>query len=143
LAAVILFALSICLVWVGFRWGMALEGALPFPSPWSMAWSWALVIGLILWKASRRPRDEVRSWLRLRILWRRRRWVALFGFPVAVMVLSTGLGLACSAGHWFDAPPREGAQYILTYAALFGVSGFCGAFALHLPGTDGFGPSQR
>jgi hypothetical protein len=140
---VVLFALSICLIWVGYRVAAALEGSMPLPSPWQMVLAAAVVTGFILWKASGRPKAEVRTWIKLRILWRRRRWVALFGFPFAIMFFSMGLGVACSAGYWFSEPPDRAAQYSLAFAALFGVAGFFGGFSLHLPGADGHSAAQR
>jgi hypothetical protein len=136
-AVVVLYAVSLCLIWAAYRSGAALVGSYPFPAPWQMLLAWAFVLGFILWKASRRPKAEVRSWIKLRILWRRRRWLALFGFPCAIMLFSSGLGVICSAGHWFNDPPSRAAQYSLIYAAIFGLAGFYGAFVLHLPGADG------
>lgn len=133
---VILYAVSLCLIWATYRFGAALEGY-PFPAPWQMVLSCAFVLGFILWKASRRPGAEIRSWIKLRILWRRRRWVALFGFPCAIMLFSSGLGVICATSHWFNDPPAQAAQTSLIYAIIFGLAGFYGGFALHLPGGDG------
>jgi hypothetical protein len=70
----------------------------------------------------------------LRILWRRHCWVALFGFPFALMLFFIGLGFIYSASHWFSDPPGQAAQYSLAHAAIFGLLGFYSGFALHLQG---------
>lgn len=134
--AVVLFALAICLIWVAIRLAASLAGDTPPIQPWKVVLVGALLIGFILWRASRRPKEEVRAWIRLRILCRRRRWVALFGFPVAIMLFGIGLGAVCSLSLWFDDPTGRAAQDSLTYMAMGGLLGFFGGFALHLPGAD-------
>ena len=133
--AVGLFALAMCLIWTGIALGWALDGDRPFLTPWRIALVGAFVAAYILWRASRRPRAEIRSWTRLRIMWRRRHWVELFGFAVAVMLLGIGLGAFCSLSHWFSDRPDQAAQYSLTYMALAGLLGFFSGFSLHLPGA--------
>ena len=137
LVAVVLFALAICLVWAGISWAWAIEGHRPFPTIWQSVLVGALVLGFMLWKTSRRPRTEVLAWIRLRILFRRRRWVALFGFPIFLMLFGIGLGACCALSLYFDDASGQVAQYASTYMALGGLLGFCGGFALHLPGAGG------
>ena len=134
-AVVLLFGLSSCLIFTAMHLGGALIDATPFRSPSQIGFCWAVVIGVILWKAYRGSTVEVRSWIMLRILWRRRRWVALFGFPFALMLFCIGLGFVYSASHWFSDPPGQAAQYSLAYAAIFGLLGFYSGFALHLQGA--------
>ena len=131
---VLLFGLSSCLIFTAIHLGGALIDATPFRSPLQIGLCWAVVIGVILLKAYRGSTVEFRSWIMLRILWRRQRWVALFGFPFALMLFCIGVSFFFSASHWFSNPPGQAAQYSLAYAAIFGLLGFYSGFALHLQG---------
>ena len=133
-----MIAAGICLCWLGFR--IAGKG---FPTPLQFVFACCLVALYILWNSVRHPRPDVRAWIKVRIQWRHRHWVSLFGFPVAIMSFGMLLGLACSVETWFTVPPIVAAKTSLAYAGIAGLLAFFGGFTVYFPSVHGSAVSRR
>lgn len=141
--ALLLFAVATFAVWCSFRRVGAALGENASPSPGELLLTLALIGGGFAWQAFRQPRQEVRAWLKVRLLWDRRDWVGLFGFSCSLLLFGVGLGAVASGSKWFHLPAAQAVQFTLIFAVVGGLLGFFGGLSIHLPGANGWVESRR
>ncbi len=131
--ALLLFAVVLFAAWATLRLADALSGGKDIPSSGELVLTFLLVIAGLSWNALRRPQAEIRSWVKVRILWTDRNWLGLFGFPLTMLGVGVVLGLILSFVQGNNAWSQA-----LQFAGIGGLLGFCGGFGIFLPGADGF-----
>lgn len=141
--ALLLFALATFAAWCSFRSVGAVLGENGSPSPGELLLTLALIGGGFTWQALRQPRQEVRAWLKVRLLWDRGDWVGLFGFSCTLLLFGAGFGVVASCNKWFHLPAAQAVQFTLTFAVVGGLLGFFGGLAIHLPGANGWVEARR
>lgn len=137
--ALLSFAFVVFANWGALRLVDATASGKSIPSIGEFILTFALVVGGLAWSALRQPQSEIRSWVTLRMLWQKRSWGELFGFPVTMLVAGFVLGCVLSSWYWVELPPALAWQKSWPLVAISGLLGFCGGFAIFLPGTAGLG----
>jgi hypothetical protein len=134
--ALLLFALVLFAMWASLRLADAAASGRTTPSQGELMLTFTLVVGGLSWNAIRQREAEIRSWVKVRILWQDRNWVGLFGFPLTLLVVGVVFGLTLSAWQ-SELVPKNAWSNSLLLALVCGLLGFCGGFGIFLPGADG------